>query len=156
MKNHIVLLALSLVLFGGCIQTSTQRSSSSTSTKSRFPETIYYADVNQDGSFEVVSLDEVPVPFQGQDQWVRDFYTSIKYPPKARENGISGIVLLDVSIDAFGKVQQVEIKKSLSKECDKEAKRAFINSTLQGYTPAKLNAKVVPCRMDLPVGFWLN
>ncbi|MBK8737992.1 MAG: TonB family protein [Saprospiraceae bacterium] len=51
------------------------------------------------------------------------FYGSIKYPAIARENGIGGVVILDIEVDQKGKVTGVDIKQSVSVECDNEARR---------------------------------
>ena len=152
-----VLILLSTISMG-CFSTSSSVSKSRETKAIRMPlpEIEYYVDTNSDGVFENVVLEEKPEPIQGENQMQIDFYTSIKYPALARENGIQGIVILDVLIDEFGFVQEVVIKKSVSKECDEEAKRVFISSIKEGYTPAKYNSKVVKCRMDMPVRFRLE
>jgi len=155
MRNGFLVLLISF--FFGCSPAySTLNSPKPAATqKNRLPEVQYYIDINQNG-YTAVTLDENPMPSQGKDQWIRDLYTIIKYPAEARENGVSGVVILDVLIDQFGTIQEVSIKKSLSKECDEEALNAFKQATEKGYTPALYNSKSVKCRMDIPLGFWLG
>ena len=137
----------------GCISSSPVTSAKPART---LPEIKYFADTNTDGSFERIQPAEAPEPRQGKDQWVRDFYGAMKYPPAARENGISGIVILAVSVDATGQVQEVGIKQSLTAACDNSAKQAYRQSTRQGYRPLLVDSVPVAFRMELPVGFWLE
>lgn len=159
MKQNLIGLIL-LLLLTNCTTTnsSTEGARAAKSNKNTLPKIQYYADLNNNGTYELIDLeaDKKPAPNQGQNQWVRDFYGAIKYPAMARENGISGIVMLNVNVDKLGKVANVEVKKGISKACDEEAKRAFIASTKQGYKPLTLQNKTVNFRMELPVGFWLN
>ncbi len=137
----------------------TVKTSKSNQTKrSPLPSIKYLIDKNQDGEFEYLELtkEEQPKPIQGKDQWMRDFYGAIKYPPLARENGVQGIVILDIKVDDRGKVIAVNILKGISEDCDKEALRAFKQSTLNGYSPMIIDAKPVNFKIELPVGFWLG
>ncbi len=122
------------------------------------PKVVFSVDTDKDGNYEVIELDKEnkPKPIQGNDQWARDFYGSIKYPAKARENGIGGLVILDIIIDQNGKVESVDIKHGVSLECDQEAKRAYISSTQKGYFPIMINDIPTELRMELPVGFWIE
>lgn len=122
----------------------------------RLPPIGYQVDLDGNGVYEAADLDQVPEPRQGMDQWPIDFYSTIRYPSLARENGIQGIVVLDVLIDEFGMVKNLGIQQSLYPVCDEEALRAFKISTKQGYTPAYLNGRALACRLSVPVGFWLN
>lgn len=160
MKSTLIYLLATVLLATGCYTTyqSNQNSNSNQTKRRPLPDIVYSIDQNNDGNFTIMEIEEEnrPQPMQGKDQLTRDFYGSIKYPAVARENGIGGIVILDIEIDQSGKVTQVGIKKSVSVECDEEAKRAYINSTQQGYSPLIINNVPVKFRMELPVGFWLE
>lgn len=75
----------------------------------------------------------------------------IKYPPIAKQNGIEGRVLLQLTIGKDGKIEKTQIQKSLSKECD----RAAIEATkkLKRFTPAKENGQPVSSKYILPFVF---
>ena len=121
-----------------------------------FPEKMVFIDANKDGIFEPFDTEEKPMPVQGQEQWMYDFYRSIKYPPSARNAGIGGRVILLATVDKNGKVTQVEVVQKVSNDCDQEAKRAFIESTLQGYHPFMVEGKPVNFQIEIPVGFNLH
>lgn len=122
------------------------------------PKVAVLIDSDKDGSFELLDLDSesTPRPVQGVRQWQYDFYRTMRYPPHARENGITGIVVLNVDIDERGKVGKVDVKIGIAEDCDTEAILAFTASTKNGYTPLLLNGVPTQCRMEVPIGFWLN
>ena len=120
------------------------------------PTTLYYTDTNGDGYYEYINLHDEPIPRLGIEEFNRNFYSSIKYPETARDSGVSGYVVLEVFVDDHGKVEEVNVKKSLSKDCDEIAKNAFLKATEEGYATLRWNAKVVKYRMEVPVGFGIN
>lgn len=151
----LAMLVLATLGFSGC-QTYPQTSTTSPNPRRQLPQIGYFVDENGDGIFEPIQLEKEPEPRQGTEQLKRDFYGSIKYPILARENGIQGIVMLDVLVDEAGKVQEVGIKKKLFKDCDEESRRAFLSATQQGYVPLIRNGVAVKFKMNYPVGFWLD
>ena len=160
MKSNLILLLLISFFMQSCISTySSVQDSSSNQTKRRpLPETVYLIDRANNKKYEPIEIDEEnrPEPIQGKKQWARDFYGSIKYPAIARENGIGGILILDIEIDEKGKVTDVSVKEGVSIECDNEAMRAFVNSTRNGYIPLVIDEIPTKFRMELSIGFWLE
>ncbi len=156
--NSILAVAILAFIIPGCYSTysSTQVVNKPQSQRRLMPEMKFYVDADGDGTFDEVQLEKKPEPKQGNDQWMRDFYGSIKYPSSARQNGIEGIVILKVTVNEFGNIQNVGIKQGISQDCDEEAKRAFIYATELGYSPLKFNSNPVKFIVELPVGFWLN
>lgn len=116
----------------------------------------YFIDSNGDDIYENIQLENEPIPWQGKEEFKRYFSSLIKYPAMAMENQIAGIVILRVLIDETGRVVSVEIAKSVSKECDEAARKAFFQATTKGYAPLLLNDKPVKYKMELPVQFWLG
>ncbi len=151
----LAMLVLSTLGFSGCI-TYPQTSTASPNPRRQLPPIQYFADDNGDGILESIQLEKEPEPRQGTEQWTRDFYGSVKYPASARENGIQGIVVLAVLVDETGKVLDAGIAKKLFKDCDQEARRAFLSATQQGYTPLLRNGVAVKFKVHYPVGFWLD
>ena len=74
----------------------------------------------------------------------------------ARERGTSGIVVLQVSVNELGLVDDIQVSQSLSAECDQEARRALYASTQQGYSPFIYEGSPVRFKLDVPVGYWLE
>lgn len=160
MKSNFVLLILISFLAPSCtsIYSSVQNSSSQPTRSGSSSKIVYLVDRVNSGNYDPIEMDEEnePEPIQGKDQWTRDFFGSLKYPATARENGIEGVVILDIEIDQEGKVIDVRIQQSVSRECDNAAREAFIYATQQGYYPLIIDNLPTKFRMKLPVNFWLT
>jgi protein TonB len=83
-------------------------------------------------------------PLQVRDQLV--------YPPIARRSGIEGLVILEMFIDAQGKIQKIEVFK------EDPPGRGFAEAALNAFqgvkaTPAEANGKAVAARYRYPVRF---
>jgi TonB family protein len=55
----------------------------------------------------------------------KKLYEQLKYPKQAMEKGISGKVVLELTIDATGKPKDISVAKSLGYGCDEEAIRVI-------------------------------
>jgi TonB family protein len=112
-------------------------------------------DANNDGTFERIELskEQVPQPVQGNAVWSNEF---LKATSQGIKNRIEGEMLLNVIIDESGKVDLVTVKKSLSREIDEAVRKAYINSTLKGYTPLIINGTPTKFRIDIPVSFYTS
>lgn len=76
-----------------------------------------------------------------------------KYPRAARELGMEGTVVLEVTIDARGLPIRVEPVKRAGYGFEDEAIKALRNST---FAPARAGGEQVVCRVLVPVRFQLN
>ncbi|OIP93624.1 MAG: hypothetical protein AUK55_08125 [Syntrophobacteraceae bacterium CG2_30_61_12] len=76
-----------------------------------------------------------------------------RYPRLARELGKEGTVLLRLTLDANGRLNQVEVLRKAGYGLDEEALRAVREST---FRPARGNGRPVACRADLPIRFVLR
>jgi hypothetical protein len=56
----------------------------------------------------------------------------------------------------MGPVEDVDVKKGISGDCDAEAQRAFLTSIQEGYVPLVLNSIPVRFKMDVPLVIWLT
>lgn len=121
-------------------------------------KTIFYIDPDENDIYDLIELteDQSPEPIQGRDQFRKDFYRLIKYPPSARENGIEGIVLLEIIVDRNGKIIDTVVKEGISKECDNSAIEAFKNSTKDGFKPFIINNIQTKFKIIYPVFFELD
>jgi TonB family protein len=83
-------------------------------------------------------------------------YETIKkkliYPAKAKENGIEGIVEVEVTIDEFGEVTSAEVKKGIGYGCDEAARTAVFYTK---FKPALQRGRPVKVQTVIPVEFKL-
>ncbi|RPI76191.1 MAG: TonB family protein, partial [Ignavibacteriales bacterium] len=79
---------------------------------------------------EIDNLEDDPAVFRTVEVMPEPVggYESIKkkliYPAKAKEDGIEGIVEIEVMVDEYGEVQKAEVVKSLRDDCDESARIA--------------------------------
>jgi len=79
---------------------------------------------------------------------------NVKYPPIAKENGITGVVYVSYIVDRDGSVKDVKVVRGADPFLDKEAVRVV--KTLKGYKPGKQRGKPVPVQFTIPIRFVLN
>ena len=159
MKTIIAgILFIQLIFISGCVgqPTSAIKSSSTKSKMDSKPEMTFYVDDNQDNIFEEIIPEEKPIPFMGQNEFEAALARLVRYPVSARERGIAGYVVLEVLVNEFGYVEEVVVKRSLTKECDDVVKQAFLKVTENGYAQLKRNSQFVKYKVDYPFGFYLG
>lgn len=112
---------------------------------------------------EVVEEEAIPYAiveekpkFQGGDAntfsaWVNK---NLVYPEVARENGVSGRVLLQFTVNATGSVTNVKVVRGVDPALDKEAVRVISSSPK--WTPGKQRDRSVPVTYNFPVVFQLR
>jgi TonB family protein len=103
--------------------------------------------------FQIV---EVMPLFKGKpaEKGFRDYVDSnIKYPKEAKENHISGDVLVEFTIDVDGSLVDAKVVRSVHPLLDVEALRVIQSSPK--WTPGKLKRKPVEVRYTFPVNFKL-
>jgi TonB family protein len=72
------------------------------------------------------------------------------YPEKAKEDGIEGIVEIEVLVDEFGEVQKADIFKGIRADCDESAKIAVYYTK---FKPGMQKGKPVKVQFIIPVEF---
>jgi periplasmic protein TonB len=104
------------------------------------------------GIYDVV--EKMP-EYPGGDQALMEFLSKhIEYPTVAQNNGIQGKVILGFVVSKTGKVEDVQIIRSLDPSLDKEALRVV---KLLGYwIPGEQKGEKVSVRYTLPVVFRLR
>lgn len=126
-----------------------------------FDQDEVISDVDDD-EIEVVveeSVDEPPVQFSdempeypGGPEALNAFLTrEIQYPEVARNNGITGTVLIEFVVEKDGRVSNAKVKVPLFPECDKEAVRGVM--AMPKWKPGKNMGKPVRCFYQVPVTF---
>ncbi|MBV5281190.1 MAG: energy transducer TonB [Paludibacter sp.] len=120
--------------------------------KTEQPKTTITHSASTNGIYDVV--EKMP-EYPGGDQALMEFLSKhIKYPTVAQESRIQGKVILGFVVSKSGKVEDVQILRSLDPNLDKEALRVV---KLLGYwKPGEQGGKKVSVRYTLPVVFRLQ
>lgn len=89
----------------------------------------------------------------GMEALIKFLSSNIKYPEKAKNDNVSGMVIVGFLVDKNGNVKNAEVKKSVSAEIDAEALRVV--NTMPAWTPGTKGGKMVDMEMTLPINFKL-
>jgi periplasmic protein TonB len=132
---------------------------------------VEIADVEADATTEIIEIEQ-PAEEEPQEP---DFFTivedmpafpggdaallkyiaeNVKYPPIAKENGITGVVYVSYIVDKDGSIKDVKVVRGADPFLDKEAMRVV--SGIKGYKPGKQRGKPVPVQFTIPIRFVLN
>ena len=104
------------------------------------------------GKDSVTNLIETPAqPQGGFDSLFSYLAKNISYPQKAYEQGVSGEVFVQFTIETDGSVSQVNTAKGIGNGCDEEAERLMRNCPK--WLPASHQGELVAQRMILPIQF---
>jgi TonB family protein len=98
-------------------------------------------------------VEEMPEFPGGMDSLYAFLAREIQYPPIAKDNGITGTVLVEFVVEEDGRVTNAKVKVPLFPECDKEAMRAVMS--MPKWKPGKNMGKPVRCYYQVPVTFRL-
>lgn len=96
-----------------------------------------------------MELDKMPSPEGG----IEAIAKNIKYPEKAKVEGIEGKVFVKATIDETGNVIKAEILNSVSKDCDKAAIDAIKKTK---WLPAENDGETVSAEVTIPIQFKLD
>ena len=98
-------------------------------------------------------VEEMPEFPGGMDSLYAFLAREIQYPPIAKDNGITGTVLVEFVVEDDGRVTNAKVKVPLFPECDKEAVRAVMS--MPKWKPGRNMGKPVRCWYQVPVTFRL-
>ena len=113
-----------------------------------------YTPAEIDDSKVFTSVEQMP-QFPGGDAALLKYIDShLQYPAMAQEQGIQGKCVLQFVVTKTGSVGEVKVVRSLSPDCDNEAKRVVRG--LPKFTPGKQNGQAVNVWYTLPVTFKLQ
>jgi TonB family protein len=104
---------------------------------------------------EPLKMVEVMPYFQGGDSALLDYIAkNTKYPDSAKDEGISGRVIVRFCVEANGDVGRISVLKGVSPVLDAESMRVV--STLPAFTPGMQDGKEVPVWYVVPITFALK
>ncbi|MEM9837427.1 MAG: TonB family protein [Bacteroidota bacterium] len=81
-------------------------------------------------------------------------YGSVRYPGKARDNGVQGTAIVHFVIEKDGSIQEVEVLRGLSKEIAKECQGLV--ERMPAWLPGMQNGAPVRVQFTLPITFKLR
>ncbi|MCB9082428.1 MAG: energy transducer TonB [Lewinellaceae bacterium] len=85
-------------------------------------------------------------------------YDNIRYPAIARENGISGTVVVSFVVNQDGRVSDIETVRDIGGGCGEEAARIveLMNSMAKPWIPGKQRGRAVRVKFTMPIRFKLQ
>ena len=98
-------------------------------------------------------VEEYPEFPGGADSLQAFLAREIQYPPVAKNNGITGTVLVEFVVEKDGQVTNAKVKVPLFPECDKEA--VLVVMSMPKWKPGRNMGKPVRCWYQVPVTFRL-
>ena len=105
--------------------------------------------VNLTEPFITINVDDTPMPVGGMAALAQN----IKYPEKAKIDGIEGKVFIKALIDENGNVYKTTVIKGVSPELDEAASESIKRTK---FTPGMLKDKPVKTAVTIPVSFVLK
>ncbi|MDZ4680368.1 MAG: energy transducer TonB [Saprospiraceae bacterium] len=85
-------------------------------------------------------------------------YSRIKYPKKARQNGVEGMVVLTFVVEKDGTISEEIIVRDIGAGCGQESLRVvkLMNKEKIKWTPGKQDGKPIRVQFNLPIKFKLD
>ena len=117
---------------------------------------VVVGEIEDDVSYDeppLMFVEEMPEFPGGIDSLQSFLVREIQYPQVAKDNGITGTVLVEFVVEKDGRVTNAKVKVPLFPECDKEACRAVMS--MPKWKPGKNMGKPVQCYYQVPVSFRL-
>ncbi|MCR8910517.1 M56 family metallopeptidase [Barnesiella sp. ET7] len=155
--RYLLVLPLCLLLVVGsqsCRQSADHKAANSPATTTEtLPQTTTLREVpEQEPVFEVAEvMPEFPGGPQALFEFIRD---NLKYPQEAIDNQTEGRVILQFVVDKRGKVNNIQVKRSIDPALDRAA--IDVVRALPAWKPGMQNGKQVNVRYTLPIVFKLS
>jgi TonB family protein len=108
-------------------------------------------DPNEDIFTIVDQMPQFPTGEEGLGRFLSEY---IRYPSRAREEGIQGRILCSFIVRKDGTVSNVEVVNGLHNELDNEALRVL--SMMPKWTPGMNDNEAVSVKCILPIDFTID
>ncbi len=89
-----------------------------------------------------------------EEKMLQFIYSNIQYPGIARENGVSGMVVVQFVVERDGSISNITLVRDIGAGCGEEAKR--IVAMMPKWNPGKQRERPVRVQFTLPVRFKLE
>lgn len=110
--------------------------------------------VSGNGKTIYKSLEEMPA-YPGGTKGIQRYLTdNLKYPDIAKQNNITGTVMVIFVVNEDGSVSDVRVEKGIGGGCDQEAVRVV--EAMKRWKPGKQGGKPEACYMKMPITFRLE
>ena len=107
---------------------------------------------SNESNFQVVGqVDEIPQPVTGIEEWKNFIAKTISYPSEDRKARIQGTVVAVFEINTQGKVENLDLLRSIGGAADQEVLRVIAAGP--DWIPGKVNGQPVMTRLRMPVLF---
>jgi len=116
------------------------------------PAPAVIEEVGEEEPFTYV--EQMPTFPDGTEAMYKYIYEKIKYPAIARENGISGQVIVQFVVSKEGEIQKAKVVRGIGGGCNEEALRVV--NGMPKWKPGKHNGRAVPVTFTLPIKFVLQ
>lgn len=101
-----------------------------------------------------IFVEEMPEPIDGLEAMYIFLQSNLRYPEVARNNGISGQVLVEFVVEKDGTIGNVKVDIGVYPDLDQEAVRVV--KLLPKWKPGKQMGKPVRCLYKIPIRFTIN
>ena len=109
-------------------------------------------DPDRPGVYVIVEqMPEFPGGDKGYYQYIAD---NIKYPAKAREKGIKGLVYVNFIVEPDGSVSNIKVLRGIGGGCDEEAVRLV--ESMPKFKPGMQDGEAVRVSYTVPIFFRLE
>lgn len=135
-KSIVFIIALCSLSIGG----HAQAVSNSAAKQGNSPEVFINPDI----------IPEFPGGVEGLISFIE---RNMRYPAIAQQHHIQGRCIVEFIVDTLGQAKNPVILKSVSPECDQEAKRIILK--MKNWTPGTRNGKKVDMKYTIPIQFRL-
>jgi protein TonB len=102
---------------------------------------------------DFASVEVLPEFAGGMAGWGKYLQKNLKYPPMARENNITGRVIMSFVVEKNGKLTDIKVLRGIGGGCDEEAKRVLANAP--AWKPGIQNGRPVRVAYTMPIFFQL-
>jgi periplasmic protein TonB len=99
-------------------------------------------------------VEQMPTFPDGEAALMKYLSQNIKYPAIARENGISGSVIVQFVVSKDGNIKNAKVMRGIGGGCNEEALRVV--NEMPKWKPGKHNGREVPVTFTLPIKFVLQ
>lgn len=111
--------------------------------------------LEEDEFSDVVKMAEKMPSFpEGQAALLRHLAENIQYPHIAKENGVEGMVVVQMIVEIDGSLSNVHVVKGIGAGCDEEAMRVV--KLMPKWIPGMQRGKAVRVQFNLPIRFKLE
>ncbi|PKO97844.1 MAG: hypothetical protein CVU14_09205 [Bacteroidetes bacterium HGW-Bacteroidetes-9] len=118
---------------------------------SRVKSTSDEAEADEQEIFTVV--EESPQYPGGEEARVKFLQDNLRYPDKAREDGIQGTVYISFVVETDGAITDIRVLRGIGSGCDEEAVRAI--KKMPRWIAGKQRGKPVRVQFNMPIVFTL-